>query len=107
MSRSVSSICLISSSRVMTWGSIGGHSDRAYAVFWQAAVSGKALRAACDSTINCPTLDYPLKLRQAIGQCGRAGLQDQRRFDFIHVLALHSRYSIEARPRHNTLGPKF
>src|SRR5215467_6265023 len=30
MSRSVSSICRISSSRVMTWGSIGGHSDRAY-----------------------------------------------------------------------------
>src|SRR5215469_16725384 len=54
-----------------------------------------------------PIPDNSLKLRQAIGQGGRAGLQNQRRFDLVHVLALHSRYSIEARPRCNSLRPEF
>jgi len=55
----------------------------------------------------CPQLDNSLKLCQAIGQRSRAVLQDQRRFDLVHVLTLHSRYSIEARPRCDTLGPEF
>src|SRR3984893_9361643 len=56
---------------------------------------------------SCPPLDHSLQLREAIGQGCRARLQDQRRFDFIHVLVLHGWSSIEARPRHHPLGPKL
>ena len=73
---------------------------------------------ARDSTpmkpLNCPVasgfsppLDNPLKLRETIAQRGRPRLQDRRRFDFIEILVLHSRYSIKLRPRCNSLRPEF
>src|SRR5215472_7969987 len=59
------------------------------------------------ASTTCPPLDNSLKLRETISQCGGAGLQDQRRFDLVHFLALHSRYSIEASPRYDALGLEF
>ena len=58
------------------------------------------------STIR-PSPDNSLKFRKAVGQCGRAGLQDQRRFDLVQILALNSRDLRKSSPRHNTLGPEF
>ena len=56
---------------------------------------------------NCPRLDNSLKLRKAIGQCGRPGLQDQRRFDFVEILVPHSRGLRKARPRCDALWSEF
>jgi len=52
-------------------------------------------------------LDYVLKLPDAISQSSGTRLQDQGRLDLVHVLALHRRYSIEPRPRCDSLGSEF
>src|SRR6267154_850466 len=54
-----------------------------------------------------PSLDNLLKPRQAIRQSRGTWLQDQGRFYLIHVLRLHSRGLLEARPCRNALGPKL
>src|SRR6516162_7116092 len=55
----------------------------------------------------CPSPDNSLKFRKAVGQCSRAGLQDQRRFDFVDILVPHRRDFSKPRPRYDPLGPKF
>jgi hypothetical protein len=62
---------------------------------------GRALKSSC------PPLDNSLKLRKAIGQCGRPGLQNQGRFNFVKILVPHSRDSRKVRPRRNVLGPEL
>jgi hypothetical protein len=57
--------------------------------------------------MGCPPLDNSLKLREAIGQCGRPGLQDQGRLDFVEILVLHGWDSVEANPRRDTLLAEF
>jgi hypothetical protein len=48
-----------------------------------------------------------MKLFKAIGQSGRTGLQDQGRFDLVHVSVLHCRGSVKARPRYHPLWPEL
>jgi hypothetical protein len=54
-----------------------------------------------------PPLDDVLKLGKTISQSGGPGLQDQWRLYLVHILALHGRSSVEARPRHHPLGPEL
>src|SRR6516225_5387935 len=55
----------------------------------------------------CPALDELLKFHEAICQGGRAGLQDERRFDLVHVLMLYSRNLPKTRPYHDPYGPEL
>ena len=55
----------------------------------------------------CPPPDHSLKLRKAICQCGRTGLQNQGGFDFAEISALHSVDLRKAWPRCDALGPEF
>jgi hypothetical protein len=51
--------------------------------------------------------DDLLKVREAIGQCGGPGLQNQGRLDFVEMVMLHRRNAVEASPRHDPLWSKF
>src|SRR5580704_1882245 len=59
------------------------------------------------STANRPLLHNSLKLREAIGQCGRPGPQNRGRFNFVEILVLHGWDAVEASPRCNVLRPEF
>src|SRR5262249_24342197 len=59
------------------------------------------------SSSTCPVLNDLLNFPKAIGQSRRTWLQDQRRFDLVHVLVLHCRNSTEAGTRHHPLGPEL
>jgi hypothetical protein len=54
-----------------------------------------------------PPIDDVLKLRETIAQRTGTGLQDQRRFYLVQVLALDSRDLRKTRPRRNTPRPEF
>src|SRR5229473_5275872 len=93
-----------------TWSNLGLRSATA------SILSGESGAVKCTSTnpvefilslSNRPSLDDLLKLRQAIGQSSRTGLQDQGRFNLVQILVLHSRDFLKARPRRNALRPEF
>src|SRR5271165_2493793 len=60
-----------------------------------------------EQSIPRPPSDDLLKLREAIGQSGGTGLQDQWRLYLVHVQVLHGWNLPKTWPRHNPLGPEF
>jgi len=71
-------------------------------------VRGQAFSGSCSKpSASAGAGDDGHKRGEAVGQGGRPGLQDQRRFDLVQRAALHRGNAVKTRPLDHLLGPKF